>query len=125
MRRIIPLIAMLIAIVFCSTVYAHSGKTDGQGGHRDRDTGEYHYHHGYPAHDHYDMDGDGDTDCPYLFDGKTEHNGGSNGIVSGDKSGNGISGHWIFAILFCPLFWTVVVEYIFPFFKKFFDKNKK
>jgi len=57
-------------------VFAHSGRTDGNGGHTDSDTGEYHYHHGYPAHDHYDIDDDGDLDCPYDFDDKT-----SNGIT--------------------------------------------
>ena len=46
---------------------AHSGRTDGSGGHWNRSTGEYHYHHGYSAHDHYDMDGDGIADCPYDF----------------------------------------------------------
>jgi len=32
--------------------YAHSGGTDGSGGHYDHSTGDYHYHHGKPAHDH-------------------------------------------------------------------------
>lgn len=56
---------------------AHSGKTDGSGGHTDHDTGEYHYHHGYPAHNHNDMDGDGDIDCPYNFSDKTDHSSGN------------------------------------------------
>ena len=50
---------------------AHSGRTDGSGGHWNRSTGVYHYHHGYSAHDHYDMDGDGKKDCPYEFQNKT------------------------------------------------------
>lgn len=53
---------------------AHSGRTDGNGGHYDRSTGKYHYHHGYSAHDHWDMDGDGVIDCPYNYNDKTNHN---------------------------------------------------
>ena len=56
------------------SVSAHPGKTDANGGHTNRSTGEYHYHHGYSAHSHYDMDGDGDIDCPYDFDDQTDHN---------------------------------------------------
>ena len=63
-------------------VNAHSGKTDGSGGHTDHNTGEYHYHHGYSAHDHYDMDGDGDVDCPYDFDDKTNHSSGEGSAIS-------------------------------------------
>lgn len=69
------LLAFLLAFLLLlhPTVLAHSGKTDANGGHYDRSTGEYHYHHGYPAHQHYDMDGDGVADCPYDFDDKTDH----------------------------------------------------
>lgn len=69
------LLAFLLAflLLLSPTVLAHSGKTDSNGGHYDRSTGEYHYHHGYPAHQHYDMDGDGIIDCPYDFDDKTDH----------------------------------------------------
>lgn len=52
----------------------HSGRTDGNGGHYNRSTGEYHYHHGHPAHDHYDIDGDGVADCPYTFEKNTTNN---------------------------------------------------
>ena len=69
------LLAFLLAflLLLSPTVLAHSGKTDANGGHYDRSTGEYHYHHGYPAHQHYDMDCDGVADCPYDFDDKTDH----------------------------------------------------
>lgn len=69
------MLAFLLAflLLLSPTVLAHSGKTDANGGHYDRSTGEYHYHHGYPAHQHYDMDGDGIIDCPYDFDDKTDH----------------------------------------------------
>ena len=63
----IALFSVLLSIVPI-TSSAHSGKTDSNGGHYNRSTGEYHYHHGYSAHDHYDMDGDGSEDCPYKFD---------------------------------------------------------
>ena len=54
---------LVIAFVFCSPVVSlsHSGRTDGNGGHYDRSTGEYHYHHGYPAHQHTD------GTCPYDY----------------------------------------------------------
>ena len=63
MKRILNLtiaIALLFAAFFCTTVLAHSGGTDANGGHYDRTTGEYHYHLGYPAHQH-----EGGV-CPYA-----------------------------------------------------------
>jgi hypothetical protein len=42
------------------TAFAHGGRTDDNGGHYNRDTGEYHYHHGHPAHDH------PNGECPYI-----------------------------------------------------------
>lgn len=50
--------------VFC---FAHSGRTDSSGGHKDSSTGEYHYHHGYPEHQH------PNGKCPYDFDDKINH----------------------------------------------------
>lgn len=68
------LLTLLLCLFFlCPSALAHGGKTDANGGHYDRSTGEYHYHHGYPAHQHYDMDGDGIIDCPYDFDDQTNH----------------------------------------------------
>lgn len=58
----ISLILMSIVIIIlgsCVAVFAHPGKTDSNGGHFDRSTGEYHYHHGYPAHQHEN------GTCPY------------------------------------------------------------
>lgn len=62
---------LIITLSFSLSASAHSGRTDGNGGHYNRSTGEYHYHHGYPAHDHYDMDGNGTIDCPYDFKDQT------------------------------------------------------
>lgn len=83
-------LAILAAVIFtvsaASTVYAHPGRTDDNGGHWDYSSDTYHYHHGYPEHQHYDMDGDGIVDCPYDFDDKTGQNSGTSG-----NSGNGAS----------------------------------
>lgn len=69
MRKIM---LFLILLVLCVTpASAHPGRTDSQGGHYNRSTGEYHWHHGMSAHQHYDMDGDGILDCPYTFKGTT------------------------------------------------------
>lgn len=63
-RKILSAVALLIAI-FCipaAVVFAHPGRTDSNGGHYNRETGEYHYHHGYPEHQH------PNGVCPYLDD---------------------------------------------------------
>ena len=79
MRRF--LLSIIFVCVLVLPASAHPGRTDSNGGHYDRSTGEYHYHHGYSAHDHYDMDGDGDIDCPHNFKDKTGEN-------SGESSGS-------------------------------------
>ena len=56
---LITIIALIVNVIFCSISFAHSGRTDSQGGHHDRINGGYHYHHGYSAHDH------PDGICPY------------------------------------------------------------
>ena len=48
----IGLLLIIFAFIFFSFVYAHSGRTDSNGGHYDSSAGEYHYHHGYSAHQH-------------------------------------------------------------------------
>lgn len=60
-RKIIFVVSLILA---CSTVMAHSGRTDGNGGHKDNKNksglGSYHYHcGGYPAHLHTG------GECPY------------------------------------------------------------
>ena len=92
MRKIMSLVVCAFALCFvCMTVYAHSGRTDSDGGHYDQSTGEYHYHHGYPAHDHYDMDGDGIPDCPYDFEDKTGQSSGSSSGSRTSQSTNSVS----------------------------------
>jgi hypothetical protein len=69
------LLKLLVVVALCITIplvaFAHPGRTDSDGGHHDRETGEYHYHHGYEAHMHADVDGNGTLDCPYRI-GKIE-----------------------------------------------------
>lgn len=79
MKRILLLtIAACMAISITGSAFAHPGRTDSQGGHTDRDTGEYHFHHGYPAHQHEDRDGDGVKEyCPYNFSDNTGANSGT------------------------------------------------
>lgn len=78
MRRILCVFLSIACItVFSLSAYAHSGRTDANGGHYDYSTGEYHYHHGYPAHQH-----TGGV-CPYAFDDRTGWNSGS---ASGSSS---------------------------------------
>ncbi len=67
MKKII-LILFLLLFFLPLTVSAHKGRTDSNGGHYDRSTGEYHYHHGYPAHQHEN------GICPYDYDVKTKKN---------------------------------------------------
>lgn len=69
MRKLLSLLLLLSLLI--TPVLAHPGRTDSQGGHYNRSTGEYHWHHGMSAHQHYDMDGDGILDCPYTFKGTT------------------------------------------------------
>lgn len=55
LKKILIFIAVLTLL--CANVYAHSGRTDGAGGHNS--PSGYHYHHGYSAHQH------PDGICPY------------------------------------------------------------
>jgi hypothetical protein len=60
MKRTFALaLSALLICCLCVPTFAHSGKTDINGGHYDSSTGEYHYHHGYPAHSH------PNGECPY------------------------------------------------------------
>lgn len=82
-RVVVGLVAVLASVTLL-----HKGRTDSNGGHYDRSSGEYHYHHGYSAHDHYDMNGDGIVDCPYNFKDNTSKSESKTNSVS-KSSGNG------------------------------------
>lgn len=75
-KRIVFVLLVLLIVSAIIPAFAHSGRTDGAGGHTDHSTGEYHYHHGYPAHQH------PNGECPYDFDDKTDHS------SSGSSSSN-------------------------------------
>lgn len=71
------LLTILSIIVICSNAYAHSGRTDSSGGHRDNKNksglGSYHYHcGGHPAHLH------PNGVCPYFSSKKSTSNSSSN-----------------------------------------------
>lgn len=61
MKRVITFLFSLLLLLSISTIaFAHSGRTDSNGGHHDYTNGGYHYHHGYPEHQH------PNGECPYL-----------------------------------------------------------
>lgn len=66
------MLVLLLLILFVVPVIAHPGRTDSNGGHYNRSTGEYHYHHGYSAHQH------PNGECPYNFKDKTNSDSSSN-----------------------------------------------
>ena len=71
------LLTILGIILICSNTYAHSGKTDSSGGHKDNKNksglGSYHYHcGGHPAHLHTN------GVCPYSSSKKNTSNSSSN-----------------------------------------------
>lgn len=77
-------IAVVLCLIFAfSAASAHSGRTDANGGHWDRSTGEYHYHHGYPAHQH-----PGGV-CPYNYNDLTGSSSGSSSGSTSSGSGSG------------------------------------
>lgn len=109
MRLQKQLFVFALCLCLLVVVSAHSGKTDSQGGHYDRDSGGYHYHHGYPAHQHTDKDGDGVLDCPYLFDDKTVSDSDDTEQVKKDNSKNSKDYSWLFPILGCFILYGVVL----------------
>lgn len=52
-------IFLVSSLLFTVISRGHSGRTDGQGGHRDNISGGYHFHHGESAHQHIN------GECPY------------------------------------------------------------
>ena len=69
MKRIF-LTTLVATLLLPFPAFAHPGGTDANGGHTDRETGDYHYHHGYEAHYH-----TGGV-CPFAFDDQTGSNSG-------------------------------------------------
>lgn len=70
LRKKILVLSLVLCLLFSSVCFAHSGRTDSSGGHKDNKNasglGSYHYHcGGYPAHLH-----TGGV-CPYTGGGST------------------------------------------------------
>lgn len=83
MKKIVLSLVTVFIVVLSSLIisFAHSGKTDANGGHYDHETDEYHYHHGYSAHLH------PNGKCPYNYNDKTGESSGSDSSSS-DYSGS-------------------------------------
>lgn len=90
-RRCMAIILLFFLVIpaLSFLAYAHTGRTDSNGGHIDSSTGDYHYHHGYPAHAHFDIDGDGVIDCPYNFVDQTNHASGTDSSSYSDGYSDG------------------------------------
>lgn len=54
-RRFIFALAVILALSLFSSAFAHPGKLDANGGHVDKETGEYHYHKGPNALQSYEI----------------------------------------------------------------------
>ena len=73
-KKIISIILIILSVIFIgANTYAHSGRTDSNGGHKDNKNksglGSYHYHcGGYPAHLHTN------GVCPYSSNSSTAAN---------------------------------------------------
>lgn len=75
----------ILALCFSNVAYAHSGRTDSNGGHKDNKNksglGSYHYHcGGYPAHLH------PNGVCPYTSTPNTNKNNNSNSSYNNSSS---------------------------------------
>ncbi len=64
MKKLVCLFVLWVIMMF--PAHAHPGRTDSNGGHYNRSTGEHHYHHGYQAHQHEN------GVCPYEADASSE-----------------------------------------------------
>lgn len=52
-KALVIVMSLLLLSIFTLPSYAHSGRTDSSGGHRNSVTGNYHYHcGGHPEHEH-------------------------------------------------------------------------
>lgn len=116
-KRVFFVFTILCLIFFSVISFAHSGRTDSNGGHINHATGEYHYHHGYSAHNHYDIDGDGKEDCPMTY---KSSNSSSYQISSNNTpSSDGLSSEEIWSIVIIGVSVVLIVGSLFS------KKNKK
>ncbi len=92
-KRLAAGLLLLSLALLAPSAAAHPGRTDSDGGHFNRTTGQYHWHHGYSEHQHYDMDGDGKKDCPLTFKGSaaSKSSSSSKSTTSSKSSGSSAS----------------------------------
>lgn len=103
---------VLFACCITVTTYAHSGRTDANGGHYNHSTGEYHYHHGHPAHQHIN------GECPYDFDDRASHKTNSETTTkSSDENNTGTDNSWM-QILFYICIGALALVGLFIFIKR-------
>ena len=80
----ILLVFLLTSMLFPAAVLAHSGRTDGAGGHHDYNNvsglGSYHYHHGYGPHLH------PNGVCPYSSPGSSSATSSSSSSTSSSSA---------------------------------------
>ena len=71
LKKLLPLV-WLITFTPKVGVYAHSGRTDSQGGHNDHISGGYHFHHGERPHQHPNgvcpLKKESSWELPYYFE---------------------------------------------------------
>jgi len=82
-RRLwLPILVIFMILMGSVQVFAHSGRTDGSGGHRDNNNasglGSYHFHHGVGPHLH------NDGICPYSPKDTIKVNNMPNSLVVGE-----------------------------------------
>jgi hypothetical protein len=97
--RVLLMVFLTISISE-SSVQAHPGRTDSNGGHHVTATGEYHYHHGYSAHQH------PNGICPYDTTTQTLKNNNSNSRSSSSSGSDhsfliGVSSIGVFFVSYC------------------------
>lgn len=102
MKNTIFVCILILMFLFSFQVFAHSGKTDSNGGHNDNVNGGYHYHHGHPAHDH------PNGECPYIEANKDNQTNANQkigfwGALLISAFAGWFGGALLFAILFWPL----------------------
>lgn len=68
LKKRITLFILIISIISITSIsLAHSGRTDANGGHYDRSTGEYHYHNGGSSYENELIVKDDDNDNTSSF----------------------------------------------------------
>ena len=105
------IIAVISVFVICSSAFAHSGRTDENGGHYDYSTGEYHYHNG-GSEKYYAEDSESSEKEEYYGEGYED---GKNadieeGYLKGYEAGNAAGVNiappwciWVIAALFAAV----------------------